>query len=66
MPVHDLEVLDGVLQGDDAAVAVFEVDLSGLDELLDLLPPQVERHGEVPGRPAVDEGVPMGFDPLAE
>ena len=46
--------------------AVFEIDLSRLDELLDLLTPQVERHGEVPGRPAVDEGIPVGLDPLAE
>lgn len=66
MPVHDLEVLDGVFERDDAAVAVFEIDLSGLDELLDLLPPQVECHGEVPGRPAVNVGVPMGLNPLAE
>jgi len=47
-------------------VAVLEVDLARLDELFDLLPPQVERHRQIPGRAAVNETVAMTLDLLAE
>ncbi len=37
-----------------------------LDELFQLLPPQVESAGEIPRRAAIDVAVPMGFDLFAE
>ena len=66
MPVHDLKILDGVFDVDDAAAAVFHIDRSRLDELFHLLAAQVERRAEFPGRPAVDEAVPVGFDLFPE
>ena len=55
LAMHDLEVLDRIFQCDNAAVTVFEVDLSWLDELLDLLSTQIDRGRKIPGRAAVQK-----------
>jgi hypothetical protein len=64
--MHHLEILNGVFQRDDAAMAVLEVDLPRLNELLDLLPTQIERGRKIPRGSAIDEVVAMGFYFLPE
>lgn len=66
MPVHDLEILHGIFDIDEAAGAVFYVHRAWLDELLQLCPAQIQGRGEIPGLAAVDIVVPMAFDLLAE
>lgn len=66
MAMHDLKVLDGVLDIDDTSWAMFEGHRTPRHELLQLLPTQVERRAKVPRFAAVDITVAMGFDALAE
>ena len=60
--MHDLEVLDGILDVDEPAGAVFHIHGAWFDKLFQLLPPEVEGDIEIPGLAAVDVSIPVGFD----
>ena len=62
MAMHDLEILDGILDIDEPAGAVFHIHGAGLDKLFQLLPPEVEGDGEIPRLAAIDVSIPVGFD----
>ena len=60
--MHELKVLDRIFNVDEPSGAMFHIDGSGLNELLQLLPPEVEGDGEIPRCAAVHVPIPMGFD----
>src|SRR6185503_14995780 len=66
MPMHELEVLNGVFDVDDSTWTQLGVHRAALDELFELLPAQVEGGCHIPGRGAIDITVPMGFDLFSE
>ena len=66
MTMHDLEVLDRIFQRDNAAVAVFEIDLPGSTSCLTCWRRRSIAVVKIPGSAAVHKTVAMGFDLLAE
>ena len=66
MAMHDLEVLHGILDIDDTAGAMLQVDGAVLHQLLELLPAQGEGLGDIPGFSAIDVAIAMGLDALAK
>ncbi len=64
--MHDLEILNGVLDIDEPSGAMFDVHRPWLDELFQLLPAQIEGGGEIPWLAAVDVSIPMGFNLFAQ
>ena len=66
VPVHKLEVLNGVFDVDDPSGTELGVHSAALDELFDLLPAQVQGGRDIPRRCAIDIPVPMSFDLFSE
>ena len=64
--MHDLEVLNGIFDIDDASWAMLEIHGIAFDQLFELLAAQIEGDAKVPGLAAVDVAVAMGFDAFAE
>src|SRR5512144_275201 len=62
MAMHELEILDSVLDIDKTSVAKFDVDRSAFDQLLELLPSQIKGGSQIPGFAAVAVPVPVGFN----
>ena len=59
--MHHLQVLHGIFDVDESSRAILQVDLSRLDQLFELLSPELQCRGNVPGSVSVDEGVSVCF-----
>jgi hypothetical protein len=66
VPMHHLQVLRGIFDIDESSRAILHVDLPGLDQLSELLPPEFQCCGNVPGSFSVDEGISVCFQLMAE
>src|SRR6478735_5900290 len=66
VPVHELEVLNGIFDVDDSTGTELGVHRAAFDELIELLPAQFEGGRHIPRHGAIHIPVPMGFDLFPE
>ena len=66
MAMHHLQVLRGILDIDEPSCAILHVDLAWCDQLFELLSPELQCDGNVPGGVSVDERVPVCFQFMAQ
>ena len=64
--MHHLQVLRGIFNVDESSRAILHVDLSRRDQLFELLSPELQCRGNVPGSVSVDEGVSVCFQSMAQ
>ena len=64
--MHHLQVLHGIFDVDESSRAILHVDLSRRDQLFELLPPEFQRRGNVPGSFSIDEGISVCFQAMTQ